>query len=111
MSEIKWAYDKETGSFSALPASNFLLLALAGLGLLPFIEKVYWYRLRKPQPCPDVNLELYEEYAKDYKRLAPKFYNFDGKQPEMTLDELLRWERILYPPWCKPGEKWIYPLS
>lgn len=111
MSEIKWAYDKETNSFSALPASNFLLLALGLLGILPFIERLYWHQITKPRPCPDVDLKLYEEYAKDFKKLAPKFYNSDGKQPKMTLDELIRWERIIYPPWCKPGEVWHYPLD
>ena len=108
MSEIKWAYDENTGSFSALPASKFLLLALLSLGILPFIERLYWHQITKPKPCHGVDPKLYEEYARDYKILAPKFYNHDGKQPKMTLEELLRWERILYPPWCKAGEKWTY---
>lgn len=107
MSEIKWAYDENTGSFSALPASNFLLIAIGLTGLLPLFERVWWRRFTKPQPCPNIDLDLWNKYKTRYKILLNKRTNGE----ELTLLELLEYERIIHPPWGEPSETWTYPLD
>lgn len=107
MSEIKWAYDESTGSFSALPASNFLLAAIGFICLLPLIEQGYWHHITRPKPCPNIDKELWAHYAERYKHLFHKMSN----DIELTLPEKLEWAKITRPPWAKPGENWTYPLD
>ena len=107
MSEIKWAYNEGTGSFSALPASNFLLLAIGFICLLPLLEKGYWEHKRKPKPCPNIDANLHKVYAERYKELLPKYIAGDS----FTVEEYLDWKNIQHPPWAEPGETWAYPLD
>lgn len=104
MSEIKWAYDQQTGSFSALPASAFLLPAIILASLLPFIEKCYSKQKFKPRPLPvNFDKELYQKFATRYKELKLK-----QSKTALTIREELELYRLTKPPWSKPGEYWHY---
>jgi hypothetical protein len=105
MSEIKWAYDSNTGSFSALPASPFLLVALGALALLPLLEKAYMIQKNKPVPMPaDFDWKLHSEYKERYKYLQAK--KESGQQLDFA--EMIELNNIKHPPWAKGGELWTY---
>jgi hypothetical protein len=104
MSEIKWAYNEQTGSFSALPASAFLLPVLVFIGLLPFIEKLYNKQKFRPQPLPlDFDKDLHQKFSIRYKELKSK-----QLEAGLTINEQLELQRLTKPPWSKPGEYWHY---
>lgn len=104
MGEIKWAYDERTGSFSALPASPFLLVALCFLPILALLNKGYEKYNRRPRPLPpNFDKEMYDRYAIRYKELKAK-----QATSELTLDEKLELQNIIKPPWSGPGEYWQY---
>lgn len=105
MSEIKWAYDETTGSFSALPASPFLLLALISLPFLWLIGKgINKYKFR-PQPLPpNFDPKLYEQYRLIYKRLKAKR---DSGQKFDYVDGI-QWSQVRYPPWRTDSDPWVY---
>lgn len=103
MSEIKWAYDESTGSFSALPASPFLLPALGFLCLLPLLEKLIEEGQKNPRPC-NIDLRTYNEYKWSYLELNRKKIYGGG----LTDQEHLELEALMRPPWAEPGELWTY---
>jgi hypothetical protein len=104
MSEIKWAYDEQTGTFSALPASIFLLPAILLAACLPFAEKAYNKYKYRPESLPDnFDKKLHDRYAVRYKQLKAK-----QRQTELTLNERLELHSLTKPPWSKPGEYWHY---
>jgi hypothetical protein len=105
MSEIKWAYDENTGSFSALPASPFLLVALGAVALLPLAEKAYNKAKYGPSPLPsNFDWQLYHQYKERYKILKTKKQS--GEQLDFT--EIAEWQKLSRPPWAESGEIWAY---
>lgn len=105
MSEIKWAYDSQTGSFSALPASPWLLPTLGLLCLAPLVAKIVEEAEKAPEPLPaDFDPALFAEYRATYRDLMGK--KTAGLQ--LTSEESLRLQIIEHPPWAKPGETWSY---
>lgn len=105
MSEIKWAYDSQTGGFSALPASPWLLPALGLLCLAPIAQKLVEEGLKDPQPAGnDFDPALYLEYKQTYHDLVQKQFSPDG----LTMQEELQMLSIMNPPWAEPGERWTY---
>lgn len=105
MSQIKWAYDENSGSFSALPASPFLLLALGAVALLPLLEEAYNKQKFKPQPLPpDFDWNLYNEYKQKYHELKAK--KISGQ--EFNYADTISWQRVIYPPWHNEPGRWSY---
>lgn len=105
MPEIKWAYDENTGTFSALPASSFLLPALGLLCLAPLIERALDKINENPRPLPNgFNYDLFCRYQQRYKELAKK----RAIQGELTDQEYIEWHQLMRPPWAEPGELWTY---
>lgn len=105
MSEIKWAYDSQTGSFSALPASPWLLPALGLICLAPIAEKMLEEAAKNPEPVPNTfDPVAYQQNKQEYHALINKQVSSVG----LTLDEEMRLNSIMRPPWAKPGELWTY---
>lgn len=106
MSEIKWAYDERTGSFSALPASPFLLVALSIIAFLPFIEKAYYRHKHGPKE-PDATFDntLHEQYRKRWKELQAK----KAAGQTLSWQESAEIMQMMHPPWSKPEDGiWVY---
>lgn len=105
MSEIKWSYDSQTGSFSALPASPWLLPALGLICLAPLLAKIVEETEKAPKPL-SANFDpiLFEQYRAIYQDLMGK--KLAGVQ--LTSEESLRLQTISNPPWARPGEVWSY---
>lgn len=105
MSEIKWAYDSETGSFSALPASPWLLPALGLLCLAPIAQKIAEEAQKDVQPTGNsFDPVLYLEYKQTYHDLVRKQFSADG----LTMQEEMQMISVMNPPWAEPGEVWTY---
>lgn len=105
MSEIKWAYDAQTGSFSALPASPWLLPALGLLFLAPLIERIATKIERRPRPLPaNFDPVLHEKNRQIYHKIMHK----KKLGIQLSVEESLTLISIRYPPWAEPGETWSY---
>ncbi|MFZ9365816.1 MAG: hypothetical protein ACO253_07995 [Burkholderiaceae bacterium] len=105
MSEIKWAYDTETGSFSALPASPWLLPALGLFLLAPIAQKIAEEAAKDPRPLGDkFDPGAYMQNKLNYHHLTRKKASPEG----LTLQEELELISIMNPPWAEPGELWTY---
>lgn len=105
MSEIKWAYDSETGGFSALPASPWLLPALGLLCLAPIAQRIVEEGQKDPKPAgKDFDPVLYLEYKLTYRSLVQKQFSCQG----LTTEEEMQMISIMNPPWAEPGEVWTY---
>lgn len=105
MSEIKWSYDAQTGSFSALPASPWLLPALGLVCLAPIAEKILEEAAKKPEPVPNVFDPIL--YQKN-KQLYHELINKQASPVGLTQDEEMQLLSIMRPPWATGGELWTY---
>lgn len=101
MANILWAYDEERSSFSALPASPWLLPAIAIAGVVAAV--------RSCQPkeiildvSPEIDKEEYERNKIKYRSLMQKYPR------EWTEDEWMTYRAISYPSWWKEGPPWGY---
>lgn len=104
MTNIFYAYDSQTGSFSALPASPWLLPAMGAFALLAAYQKC---RLSKPSiigTAPSINPIIRDIYSKRYSELIEKKHWGGG----LTFRESIELKDIQHPPWADPGEVWTY---
>jgi hypothetical protein len=107
MSEIKWAYDSKTGSFSALPASPFLLLAIGAIVLLPLLEEAYYKNKFKPVPhASNFDPILHEQYRRRWKQLNDK----KAAGAQLTWEEIAEISQMQNPPWRQPEDS-LYTYS
>lgn len=104
MTNIFYSYDSQTGSFSALPASPWLLPAMGAFALLAAYQK---YKLSQPSiigVAPCINPIIRDIYSKRYGELINKKHWGGG----LTFEESIELRNIQYPPWAEPGEIWSY---
>lgn len=104
MSNIWWAYDESSGSFSALPASPALLPALGVF----FLAAVFSAGKEKPrviETYPDGNPYMGEHLAN--KPRYDELINIMGYR-ELTDKEQSELHRLKHPRWAKDGEVWCY---
>jgi hypothetical protein len=105
MSEIKWSYDAQTGSFSALPASPWLLPALGLICLAPIAEKMLEEAAKKPEPISDAfDPVAYQKNKQLYHELIHKQASSVG----LTQHEEMQLLNVMRPPWATGGELWTY---
>lgn len=105
MSQIKWAYDESTGSFSALPASPWLLPVLGLMCLAPLIEYIWEKADNAPKPLPaDFDYKLHAKYKDIYLELKHK----EKQQGYLDSWDRNRLVEVQNPPWALPGEIWTY---
>jgi hypothetical protein len=105
MSEIKWSYDAETGSFSALPASPWLLPALGLLCLAPIAQKIAEEAAKDPKP---VNAKFDPIVYLENKQLYHELVNKQASPVGLTQHEEMQLLSIMRPPWATGGELWTY---
>jgi hypothetical protein len=104
MANIFWAYDQSEGSFSALPASPWLLPVI---GIYAFAGLVQAIKDNQPQPdlepLPHIDPVLYKKNKERYYYLLQQQVN-----DKITEEERLEMYRIIHPPWAKNGQVWAY---
>lgn len=91
-----WAYDSESNSFGALPASPFLLPALAIMGVLSLFG---FGRVRVSS-----NAEMLGEFGKssEYRKCEARYNELEEKERrgwELSTEELLEMDRLNHPKW------------
>jgi hypothetical protein len=104
MTNIFYAYDSQTGSFSALPASPWLLPAMGAFALLAAYQK---YKLSRPSiigEAPEISPVIRDIYGKRYRELIHKKHWQGG----LDFRESIELQNIQNPPWAEPGEVWTY---
>jgi hypothetical protein len=93
MANILYAYDGESSSFSALPASPWLLPAiflLVAIGIIDEAKRAVPVNICAP---PGTDPEAYEIKRQRYYELLPKFVD-----SSMTYPEEMEWQKLIYPP-------------
>jgi len=107
MSEIKWSYNPQSGSFAALPASKLLLpfILFGGVVFATLLERGYQKYQEKPKPLPpNFNKNLYNQYREKWLMLRNK--EKSGKP--LTVNERSQIYNLEHPPWSTKGETWHY---
>lgn len=103
---ILYAYDSEKGSFSALPASPWLLPAIGIFALLAFYNHNRQSKVRVLDESPNIDMKLFNEYRIRYKELLDKKYALVNGG--LTIEESIELQGLIRPPWAEPGELWTY---
>lgn len=104
MTNIFYAYDSQTGSFSALPASPWLLPAMGAFALLAAYQKCKLSKACVIGEAPEINPIIRDIYTKRYKELIHKKHWGGG----LEFNESIELQKIQHPPWAEPGEIWTY---
>jgi hypothetical protein len=103
MTNILWAYDESSGSFSALPASPWLLPAIGLLAFAALCKKI------KPPSAVVVDTGR----PIDYQTMAcnsSRYYQLLERQSigDLSESEQVEMINLAHPPWARPGETWTY---
>lgn len=102
MAEIKWAYDENTGSFSALPASSWLSVAIGWKLMMHCVR--HFAGDGVPESIPNYNHIEYLTHRDNYHRIIFKIL----KNMPLTKEESDQYYAAIHPSWSKPGETWSY---
>lgn len=101
---IFYAYDSATGSFSPLPASPWLLPAMGVFALLAAYKKCELSRPVIVGEPPEIDPKVLNSYRARYNKLIDKKHWGDG----LSFEESIELNNLQRPPWAKPGEVWTY---
>jgi hypothetical protein len=104
---IWWAYDDSSGTFSPLPASPLLLPAIGLFFLLAVYDRMRhkWQSGKILATANQLGVDntTIGEYRKRYNELLSimMYRNLDE-------DEQSEMHQLEHPPWAEPGEVWSY---